>query len=86
MYGLPTDYLQTYRDRVQAVTIADIARVAQKYITPQHVAIVIVGDAAAIREQIEPYTSNIELYNAMGARQAAAQTRLSTISTESSAH
>jgi zinc protease len=72
MYGLPADYLQTYRDNVNAVTIADIQRVAQNYIAPQHAAIVIVGDAAAITEQIEPYASNIELYNAMGTRQAAA--------------
>src|SRR5262249_35966287 len=34
MFDLPDDYLQTYRDRVNAVTIQDIQRVAQSYVTP----------------------------------------------------
>src|SRR6266566_427569 len=32
MLNLPSDYLQTYRDHVQAITIDDIQRVAAKYV------------------------------------------------------
>lgn len=66
MFNLPDDYLQTYRDHVNAVTMADVQRVAQKYVTTDKVAIVIVGDAAAIMDQIKPYASKIEIYDAAG--------------------
>ena len=68
MYGLPADYLQTYRERINAVTAADVQRVARQYITPDKVAIVVVGDANAIMDQIRPYSQTIEVYDSNGAR------------------
>jgi hypothetical protein len=68
MYGLPADYLQTYRERVQAVTAADIQRVANQNVLPDKAAIVIVGDAAAIADQIKPYAQTVELYDTSGKR------------------
>jgi zinc protease len=68
MYGLPEDYLQRYRERVNALTAADIQRVANQHITPDRSAIVIVGDAAAVMDQITPYAQNIELYDTNGKR------------------
>ncbi len=68
MFDLPDNYLQTYRDRVNAVTSADVQRVAQKYLMTDRDAIVIVGDAAAIMDQIKPYAQTIEIYDAMGKR------------------
>jgi zinc protease len=68
MYGLPDDYLQHYRERVGAVTAEDIQRVANRYIKPEAAAIVIVGDAAAVMNQIEPYSQDIELYDTGGKR------------------
>ena len=50
LYGLPLDYFSKYGSRVQAVTAADVQRVAKKYIDPDHMQIVVVGD----REKIEP--------------------------------
>ena len=47
--GLPTDYYQQFIRSVNAVTKDDVVRVAQKYIDPDHLALVIVGD----REKIE---------------------------------
>lgn len=70
MYGLPAEYLQTYRDRVNAVTAADIQRVARQYIQPDKAAIVIVGDAAAIMDQVKPYAQRIEVYDISGARKS----------------
>lgn len=66
MYDLPADYLQTYRERVNSVTAADIQRVARQYVQPDKAAIVIVGDAAAIMEQVKPYARTIEVYDISG--------------------
>jgi len=42
--GLPLDYLETYVDNIQAVTIEDIQRVAQKYLHPDKIKILVVGN------------------------------------------
>src|ERR1700752_299312 len=68
MLNLPADYLQTYRDRVQAVTIEEIQRVATTYIKPDEAALIVVGDGASVVEQIKPYCENIETYNTAGKR------------------
>lgn len=66
MYDLPDDYLETYREQINAVTAEDIQRVAQAHVTPDTAAIVIVGDAAEISEQVKPYAETIELYDTEG--------------------
>ncbi len=43
MTGRDPDYWKTYRDRVRAVTANDVMRVAQAYLRPQEMAIVVVG-------------------------------------------
>jgi zinc protease len=45
---LPENYYTTYGASVMAVTKDDVVRVARKYIDPDHLAIVIVGDAKEI--------------------------------------
>ncbi len=50
IYGLPADYYTTYAEHVRAVTAADVQRVAEKYIQPDKLAVVIIGD----RKTIEP--------------------------------
>jgi hypothetical protein len=49
-----------------AITKEDLLRVARKYILPETAAIVIVGDAASIMEQIKPYASKIEIFDSTG--------------------
>jgi zinc protease len=44
MTGKPMDYYKTYRDKIKAVTKARVQEVAQKYILPERIAIMIVGD------------------------------------------
>jgi len=46
--GLPEDYYKQFATAIGAVTKDDVVRVAQKYIDPDHLAIVIVGDRSRI--------------------------------------
>jgi zinc protease len=50
LYGLPLDYYNNYVQNIEGITEADVARVAQQYINPGSLAVVIVGD----RKSIEP--------------------------------
>jgi zinc protease len=79
MLGLPDDYLQTYRDNVQAVTIGQIQEVAGKYVKPDEAAIVIVGDGAQVIEQLKPYAEAIEIYNTAGKRKEAPTASASSV-------
>jgi len=66
VFGLPEDYLQTFQNNINAVTAADVQRVAQKYIHPDKLAIVVVGDAGQLLEQVKAYSENIEIFDAEG--------------------
>jgi len=66
MLNLPNQYLETYRDNVQAVTIEEIQRVAQAYVKPDQAALVVVGDGATVLDQIKPYCADIETFNTAG--------------------
>jgi zinc protease len=68
MHGLPDDYLQTYREGVQAVTREGVRGAAQKLVTPERAAVVIVGDASAVRAQAESFAEGVELYDSSGRR------------------
>src|SRR5918993_3191158 len=68
MNGLPADYLHTYRERVQQVSAAEVRRAANDYVTPARAAIVIVGDAGAVTEQVRPYAERIEFFDSAGRR------------------
>jgi zinc protease len=70
MLNLPNDYLETYRDKIQAVTVEDIQRVAKKYVKPNEAALIVIGDGALITEQIKPYADDIEVYNTSGKRKS----------------
>ena len=52
VYGLDLDDLQTYRERVNAITPDDIQRVAQQYLFPDRLSIVLVGDANVFAKQL----------------------------------
>ncbi len=41
--GLPNDFYRTYLQKINAVTVADIKRVAQKYLNSADTRIVVVG-------------------------------------------
>lgn len=63
LHSLPEDYLQTYRDNVRAVTSDEVKRVAEKYVQPEKMAVVIVGDASQILTQAESYSKDVEIFD-----------------------
>lgn len=66
LYGLESDYLQTYREKVVAVTAADLQRVANEYIHPDRVAIVIVGDAGEVIPQVRAFAEDLSVFDTNG--------------------
>jgi zinc protease len=55
VYGLPEDSLDTYRARVVATTTEDVNRQARERLHPDRIALVVVGPAEALREQLEAF-------------------------------
>src|SRR5262249_55157217 len=53
IYKLPADYWDKYPERIEAVTAADVQRVAQKYWAADRLQIVAVGDAAKIEPTLK---------------------------------
>jgi zinc protease len=51
-FGLDLKDLETFRDRVNSVTVADIQRVTRQYLKPDQLSIVLVGDASAFADQL----------------------------------
>jgi zinc protease len=48
-YGYPLDFLQKYKAGIEKVTSEDVARVARKYVDPDKLGIVVVGNPAEIK-------------------------------------
>jgi zinc protease len=53
LLDLPDDYLQSYRARIDQVTADQVQQAARKYILTDRPAIVVVGDAAKLKSQLE---------------------------------
>lgn len=53
LYGLPLDYYNNYVQNIEVVTQADVAGVAQQYINPGFLAVVIVGDRKTIERGLK---------------------------------
>lgn len=51
-YGLDLRELETYRERVNAITPDEIQRVARKYLHPDRLSIVLVGDASVFAKDL----------------------------------
>jgi zinc protease len=64
---LPEDYLETYRERILALTSADVLDAAQKYFDSANAQIVIVGDRAQIESQAALF-GEMDVYDAQGNR------------------
>ena len=65
IYDLPEDYWDAYPAKLMAITPAEIQRVARKYIDPQNMQIIAVGDGSKIRTVLEKY-GPVERYDVQG--------------------
>lgn len=66
LYGLPHDFLQTYRDHVDSVSVDDVHRVANKYVATDIMSIVIVGDASEVLRQAAPFAGEVLIFDKEG--------------------
>src|SRR5437867_8989244 len=64
---LPDDYLETFRQRVRALTPQDVLAAARKYLDSASMQIVAVGDRAQIESQAALF-GELEVYDAQGTR------------------
>jgi zinc protease len=67
LLGLPVEDVTAFRERILAVTPADVQRVAREHVRPEQAAIVVVGDATRVLAGLEPIAP-IVLYDVEGAR------------------
>ncbi|WP_299760203.1 pitrilysin family protein [uncultured Pontibacter sp.] len=68
-YGLPEDYYPNYLKKVEAVTADDVQRAAQKYINPDKMYVLAVGNASEIADKLKKFDkddSQIMYYNTAG--------------------
>jgi predicted Zn-dependent peptidase len=55
-HGLGDDYLSTYVKRVMAVTPQEVQRIANEYLTPDKMTLVVVGDVKTVKEQVQRWS------------------------------
>ena len=88
-FGLDLNDLQTYRERVNAVSVDDVQRVARSYLHPDRLTVVLVGDASAFVKQLPGAgfdkfevipASELDLFAPDLRRKAAAGLRLQPVS------
>jgi zinc protease len=56
-HHLGDDYLSSYVKRVMAVTPDDVRRVANDYLTPDKMTLVVVGDVKTVKDQLTPWST-----------------------------
>lgn len=61
--GLPADYWDTYPQRIQAVTAADVQRVALKYLGKGRVQVIAIGERSKIEDGLKQF-GPVEVVNA----------------------
>ncbi len=59
LHGLPDDYLETYVDRIYAVTPEEVTRIMRDYIRPDDMLLVVTGDRATVEEQLVDFGTPI---------------------------
>ncbi|MEO6132331.1 MAG: insulinase family protein, partial [Saprospiraceae bacterium] len=66
LYGLPPDYYQTYLQKLAAVTVDDVSRMAKKYIIPSKARIVVVGNKDEVYPKLAVFDKEdgkVQLYD-----------------------
>ena len=52
-YGYPADYLETYKAALEKVTVADLTAAAKKYVHPDELALLVVGNNSEIKPGLD---------------------------------
>jgi len=65
VYHLPADYWDTYPAKIMATTAEQVERVARKYIVPDDLQIVAVGDAAKLKPVLDKY-GTVQVFDTNG--------------------
>jgi zinc protease len=68
LYDLPSDYLNSYTASIDKVNADDVRNAARKWIDFSHLSIVVVGNAAQIRKDME-YYGPVEIFDTKGNRE-----------------
>ncbi|HEX6535771.1 MAG TPA: pitrilysin family protein [Gemmatimonadaceae bacterium] len=67
VYALPGDYFDHYREQIRAVTTMDVLHAASRYLHPDLLQLVVVGDPDAVREPLEALSfGTVHVYDAEG--------------------
>jgi predicted Zn-dependent peptidase len=70
-YDLPPGYWDSYAEKIMSVSAADVRRVARKYLDPEAMQLVAVGDGDKIKGALEKY-GPVQVYNGSGQRVSSA--------------
>ena len=65
-FGLPDDHFSSQVERLQAVTLADVHRVASEHVDPSMLSIIVVGDRSVIEAPLRELGINIVLLDPEG--------------------
>jgi zinc protease len=52
-YGYPANYLETYKAALEKVTVADVTAMAKKYVHPEKLAVLVVGNGPEIKPGLD---------------------------------
>ena len=52
-YSYPADYLETYKSAIEKVTVADVTAAAKRYIHPEKLAVLVVGNESEIKPGLD---------------------------------
>ncbi len=67
-YNLPKDYYNSYLEKLEAVTVADVRAAAQKYIRPDNAYVVVVGNKDDVADKLKRFDGDgkVDFYDAFG--------------------
>lgn len=60
MYHYPEHYLEEYRHKIAAVSVADVQRVAQQYIHPDRQLMILIGDRDQLQSELKTLGATVE--------------------------
>jgi zinc protease len=69
LYALPAEYWDTYPAKIMTVTAEQVQRVARKYIVPDNLQIVAVGDAEKLKPVLDKF-GTVQVYDTNGKKKA----------------